>query len=137
MAEHLVYKGMMLEGVPNLAFAVGYTNASWTLKADLTCDYVCRLLNLMRATAPASARRSTTTRRSTPAPLLGLNVGLRPALGRPVPEAGRPVPVAGAPELPARLPRPADARLDDEAMVFSNPAPTPAASEPCEFPKRR
>jgi hypothetical protein len=38
---------MMLEGVPNLAVAIGYTNASWTLKCDLTCDYVCRLLNHM------------------------------------------------------------------------------------------
>jgi monooxygenase len=41
------YKGMMYSDVPNLAFAVGYTNASWTLKCDLTCEYVCRLLNLM------------------------------------------------------------------------------------------
>jgi cation diffusion facilitator CzcD-associated flavoprotein CzcO len=46
-ADHLTYKGMMLEGVPNLAVAMGYTNASWTLKCDLTCDYVCRLLNHM------------------------------------------------------------------------------------------
>ncbi len=43
----LVYKGMMLSGVPNLAFAVGYTNASWTLKCDLTSRYVCRLLDHM------------------------------------------------------------------------------------------
>jgi cation diffusion facilitator CzcD-associated flavoprotein CzcO len=43
----LAYKGMMLEGVPNLAVAVGYTNSSWTLRCDLTCDYVCRLLNHM------------------------------------------------------------------------------------------
>ena len=41
------YKGMMYSDVPNLAAAVGYTNASWTLKCDLTCEYVCRLLNLM------------------------------------------------------------------------------------------
>ena len=46
-ADQLTYKGMMLEGVPNLAIAIGYTNASWTLKCDLTCDYVCRLLNHM------------------------------------------------------------------------------------------
>jgi hypothetical protein len=38
---------MMLSGVPNLAFAVGYTNASWTLKCELTCEYVCRLLQHM------------------------------------------------------------------------------------------
>jgi monooxygenase len=42
------YKGMMLAGVPNLAITFGYTNASWTLKCDLTCEYVCRLLNHMR-----------------------------------------------------------------------------------------
>jgi hypothetical protein len=41
---------MMLEGVPNAALAIGYANASWTLKAELTCDYVCRLLNHLRAT---------------------------------------------------------------------------------------
>ncbi len=41
------YKGMMLSDVPNLAMAFGYTNASWTLKADLTCEFVCRLLNHM------------------------------------------------------------------------------------------
>jgi len=45
----MVYKGVMCSGVPNLAFAVGYTNASWTLKADLTAQYVCRLLAYMDA----------------------------------------------------------------------------------------
>jgi monooxygenase len=41
------YRGMMFDGVPNLAYTVGYTNASWTLKADLVARYVCRLLNYM------------------------------------------------------------------------------------------
>jgi monooxygenase len=45
--QKLSYKGMMLSGVPNLAFTFGYVNASWTLRADLTCEYVCRLLNQM------------------------------------------------------------------------------------------
>jgi monooxygenase len=49
LGETMSYKGMMLSGVPNLAFAVGYTNASWTLKCDLTCEYVCRLINHMDA----------------------------------------------------------------------------------------
>ncbi|SHN45967.1 flavin-containing monooxygenase [Cryptosporangium aurantiacum] len=48
-AETLAYKGMMLAGVPNLALAVGYTNASWTLKADLVARYVTRLLRHMDA----------------------------------------------------------------------------------------
>ena len=47
MPKTLVYKGMMFSDIPNLAFAVGYTNASWTLKCDLTAGYVCRLLNHM------------------------------------------------------------------------------------------
>jgi cation diffusion facilitator CzcD-associated flavoprotein CzcO len=42
-----VYKGVMLSNVPNLAFAVGYTNASWGLRADLASTFVCRLLNYM------------------------------------------------------------------------------------------
>jgi cation diffusion facilitator CzcD-associated flavoprotein CzcO len=45
--EVLAYKGVMLSGVPNFASVFGYINASWTLKADLICNYVCRLLNFM------------------------------------------------------------------------------------------
>ena len=44
-----VYKGLMLSGVPNLAWCVGYINNSWTLRADLTAQYVCRLLKHMQA----------------------------------------------------------------------------------------
>jgi len=46
-AATITYKGMMYSEVPNLASCFGYTNASWTLKSDLTCEYVCRLLNHM------------------------------------------------------------------------------------------
>lgn len=45
--QAMVYKGMMLSDVPNFAMAFGYTNSSWTLKADLTTGYVCRLLKFM------------------------------------------------------------------------------------------
>jgi cation diffusion facilitator CzcD-associated flavoprotein CzcO len=47
--ETVAYKGMMLSGVPNMALSFGYTNASWTLKCDLTARYVCRLLGHMDA----------------------------------------------------------------------------------------
>lgn len=47
MNKTMSYKGMMLAGVPNLVYVTGYTNASWTLKADLVGDYACRLLNTM------------------------------------------------------------------------------------------
>ncbi len=49
-AKSFTYKGMMYSDVPNFASSFGYTNASWTLKADLTCAYVCRLLNHMQKT---------------------------------------------------------------------------------------
>ncbi|WP_232677293.1 NAD(P)/FAD-dependent oxidoreductase [Nocardioides sp. R-C-SC26] len=42
--DHMAYKGIMLSGIPNFAYTIGYTNASWTLKADLVGDYVVRLL---------------------------------------------------------------------------------------------
>jgi len=48
LAKTLNYKGLMYSGVPNLASCFGYTNASWTLKCDLSCEYVCRLLNHMK-----------------------------------------------------------------------------------------
>jgi monooxygenase len=48
--ETTSYKGMMFSDVPNLASTFGYTNASWTLKADLTAEYVCRLINYMDRT---------------------------------------------------------------------------------------
>ena len=48
-AESFMYKGMMLSDVPNFAVSLGYTNASWTLKSDLTGEYVCRLLRHMAA----------------------------------------------------------------------------------------
>ena len=54
-ATTLSYKGMMYEGVPNMASAFGYTNASWTLKCDLTCEYVCRVLNHLTRTGQSQA----------------------------------------------------------------------------------
>jgi monooxygenase len=48
-AETVAYKGMMLSGVPNLALALGYSNASWTLKCDLVSEHFCRILNHMDA----------------------------------------------------------------------------------------
>jgi cation diffusion facilitator CzcD-associated flavoprotein CzcO/NAD(P)-dependent dehydrogenase (short-subunit alcohol dehydrogenase family) len=75
LPSRLTYKGMMLEGVPNFALAVGYTNASWTLKAELTCDYVCRLLDHLRATG---LRQCTPVNRDPDietSPLMGLSSG--------------------------------------------------------------
>ena len=47
LSDTVAYKGMMLSGVPNFAYAIGYTNSSWTLKIGLLCTYLCRLLRHM------------------------------------------------------------------------------------------
>ena len=47
LSKTMTYKGMMYSDIPNAASALGYTNASWTLKCDLTAQYVCRMLNFM------------------------------------------------------------------------------------------
>jgi monooxygenase len=47
MPETMIYKGLMIGGVPNLSYVIGYNNASWTLKADLSSAHACRILNYM------------------------------------------------------------------------------------------
>jgi cation diffusion facilitator CzcD-associated flavoprotein CzcO len=54
LSETTVYKSMMLSGVPNFAFAIGYTNSSWTLKVDIVCEHFCRLLQHMDAAGQAT-----------------------------------------------------------------------------------
>ena len=69
------YKGMMFSGVPNLASTFGYTNASWTLKADLTSEYVCRLLNHMDRRGFTECRPMLEDDHMTPAPWLDFSSG--------------------------------------------------------------
>jgi cation diffusion facilitator CzcD-associated flavoprotein CzcO len=74
LAERTLYKGMMLSGVPNFAISVGYINASWTLRSDITARAVCRLLNHMnrRGLAVATPRDDPSPERR---PLLELSSG--------------------------------------------------------------
>ncbi len=69
------YKGMMLSGIPNLAVSLGYTNASWTLKCDLTCEYVCRLLNHMRDHGYATCTPRNDDPTVIPEPFIDFNSG--------------------------------------------------------------
>jgi monooxygenase len=71
--EHAAYRGLMLSGVPNLAYCIGYTNASWTLRADLVSRYVCRLLAHMDSRGYAVA--TPTTPDGPGRPLLDLSSG--------------------------------------------------------------
>jgi monooxygenase len=75
VATKMAYKGMMLSGVPNCVFTVGYTNASWTLKADLTSEYACRLLAHMDAHGYRKSVPEVTDPSVREEPLIGLNSG--------------------------------------------------------------
>ena len=106
LADTLIYKSMMLSGVPNFAFAVGYTNSSWTLKVDLVCEHLCRLLAHMDAhgydTVVPVADDPTVTRR----PLLDFSAGYVQRAVHRFPQAGLARPMDGRDELCGR-PRPA------------------------------
>ena len=89
LPETMAYKGMMLSGVPNFAFTIGYTNASWTLKADLVSEFTCLLLGYLDARGYDTCRPG---RNGDPGiterPLLYFWAGRRAPVHRPVP-AGR------------------------------------------------
>jgi monooxygenase len=123
VASRLAYKGMMLEGVPNLALAIGYTNASWTLKCDLTCGYVTRLLNHLRATGQRQCTPRNDDPTVIPAPLLGLQSGYVTRSADRFPKQGSKFPwqVHQSYLRDYRALKRSD--VHDDAMVFSNPGP--------------
>ncbi len=75
IADTVAYKGMMLTGVPNFAFAIGYTNSSWTLKVGLLCEHFCRLLTHMDANGHTVARPELADPAMPTRPLLDFGAG--------------------------------------------------------------
>src|SRR3546814_13797389 len=114
---------MMLEGVPNLALAIGYTNASWTLRCDLTCRYVTRLLNHLRDTSMRQCTPVNDDPDVGPEPLLNLRSGyIQRAQGK-MPQQGSQQPwrvyQSYLPDYPA-TPR---AHVDAGGVRCGTPAP--------------
>ena len=121
LAKALTYKGMMFSDVPNLALSTGYTNASWTLKTDLTCAYVCRLLNHMQATRMRQCTPRVGDSDVAPAPFLDFSSGYVVRAAAHLPKQGDRAPWKLHQNyvldiLTLRL-----GKVDDGAMVFSNP----------------
>src|SRR4051794_6727748 len=121
LPSKLTYKGMMLEGVPNLAIAVGYTNASWTLKCDLTCDYVTRLLNHLHETGLQQCTPVNRDASVEPQPLLGLSSGYVQRSADRFPKAGSKFPWQVHQSYLRDYKALKRSDIQDEAMVFSNP----------------
>ncbi len=117
-ASTMVYKGMMLSDIPNLAFSFGYTNASWTLKCDLTSQYVCRLIAHMEQHGFTSGR----PRRDPDveeAPLLDFTSGFVQRSIAQFPRQGTTAPWRLYQNYPLDLALLRYAPLEDSAMTFS------------------
>ncbi len=120
--QSMGYRGIMLRDLPNLAAVVGYTNASWTLKADLSSEYFCRLINHMDATGmrQVTARDSTgDVRGALPQPRLRLH----PARRRACAQAGRPDALEALQNYVLDLALLRYGKVEDGYLVFSSPAP--------------
>jgi hypothetical protein len=120
----MTYKGMMYSDVPNLASSFGYTNASWTLKCDLTCEYVCRLLNHMDRTGT----RQCTPRlhgEVQPEPWLDFTSGYVQRALHLMPRQGRTVPWKMHQNYARDLMALRFGKVDDGVMEFRKPAPSP------------
>lgn len=125
------YKGMMFSDVPNLASSFGYTNASWTLKADLTCAYVCRLLNTMKARGLRQVTPRVTGEPMAPEPFLNFSSGYVTRAMEKFPKQGTRKPWKLHQNYAKDLLTLKFGSVDD-GMEFSNPPPRPATAAPAK-----
>jgi cation diffusion facilitator CzcD-associated flavoprotein CzcO len=123
MAKTLNYKGLMYSSVPNMASSFGYTNASWTLKCDLTCEYVCRLLNHMKAQGLRQCTPRNTDPSVTEEPWVSFSSGYFQRSKALFPKQGSKMPWKLHQNYARDIMALRYGRLDDGAMVFSNPLP--------------
>jgi len=126
--DALVYKGMMLSDVPNLAWCVGYTNASWTLRADLSWRYVCRLLRHMDRHGYDQAMPHADPAQVQPRPLLDFTSGYVVRAADILPRQGSRAPWFLRQNYLLDFLSTRFGRVTDAAMTFSRrPAPVPVA----------
>ena len=126
----LTYKGMMYGGVPNMASSFGYTNASWTLKCDLTCEYVCRLLNHMDRHGYAAATPQGDTTNVEVEPWIDFSSGYVVRAMDKYPKQGKRAPWRLYQNYARDLAMLRFGRLEDGVLQFSRrPAATAARNE--------
>ena len=130
LARTFTYKGMMLAGVPNFAFTIGYTNASWTLKADLVAEYVCRLLNHMDAGGYGECVPRVTDPSVTEEPLLDFTSGYVLRSLDELPKQGSKEPWKLRQNYPVDLRALRHGPLEDGAMRFVRAVRQPHADRP-------
>ena len=126
LSETMSYKGMMLSGVPNFALALGYTNASWTLKCDLTCEYVCRLLNHMDADGYTQCMPRSPDPSVQELPFIDFSSGYVQRSIDSFPKQGSRAPWRLYQNYARDILALKYGSIEDEAMEFSRPAPASA-----------
>jgi cation diffusion facilitator CzcD-associated flavoprotein CzcO len=130
LPDTVAYKGLMLSGVPNFVFAIGYTNASWTLKVDLVCEYFCRLLGeLDRRGADACAAELTDPQMELQ-PLLDFKAGYVLRALDTLPKQGEESPWHLAQNYAKDSRYLLEGEIDDEPMRFFSATRAPATREP-------
>jgi monooxygenase len=92
VSKSFVYKGLMLSDLPNFFIFVGYTNASWTLKSDLTSEYISRMLNYLDKKNYKAVQAQVIETNLLPVPLLNLNSGYILRAGKSLPSQGNRAP---------------------------------------------
>jgi cation diffusion facilitator CzcD-associated flavoprotein CzcO len=122
-AKTFNYKGMMYSGVPNLASSFGYTNASWTLKADLTCGYVGRLLQHMDKRGLRQCTPIANDPDLKPEPFLDFSSGYVTRAMDAFPKQGSKAPWKVHQNYALDIMAFRFGAIEDGAMVFSNPKP--------------
>jgi cation diffusion facilitator CzcD-associated flavoprotein CzcO len=128
LGQTIGYKGMMLSGIPNLSMTLGYTNASWTLKADLVNEYVCRLLNHMEANGFERCMPLAPDPSSPTEPFIDLKSGYVTRALDQLPRQGVRAPWRLNQNYPLDVRLLRHGSLEDAGIEFS--AGTPAAAEP-------
>jgi monooxygenase len=128
--ETVGYKGMMFSGVPNLAAAIGYTNASWTLKCDLVCEYVCRMLNHMDDVGMRQVMPRWTQPTLPERPFVDLTSSYVLRAVQDFPKQGDAAPWRLHQNYVRDILMLRHGSIEDEAIEFSNPAPLAAVSRP-------
>jgi cation diffusion facilitator CzcD-associated flavoprotein CzcO len=123
------YKGMMLSGVPNFAFTIGYTNASWTLKADLAAEYICRLINHMDEHGHQRCLPEVSDPSVTEEPLLDFNSGYVLRSLDQLPKQGSKEPWKLRQNYALDLRTLRHGPIDDGSLRFSRAQPSPRPLE--------
>jgi cation diffusion facilitator CzcD-associated flavoprotein CzcO/pimeloyl-ACP methyl ester carboxylesterase len=129
LPDKVAYKGMMLSGVPNFAFAVGYTNSSWTLKVGLLCEHFCRLLAHMDTHGYTECRPEVADPAMPTRPFLNFDAGYITRVVDQLPRQGDRMPWLTSMDYHSDVKLLRSGEVADPELHFSSPGRSTAAPD--------